>query len=52
MSVALPPGLAFCSVSNRLLDKAKTVKGRGWYWDFLNLEKSLQKNTTPATPAT
>lgn len=27
------------------------VKGRGWYFDFLNLEKSLKKNTTPATPA-
>lgn len=48
---ALPPGLAFCAVSNRLMDKAKTVKGRGWYWDFINLEKSRVKNTTPATPA-
>lgn len=50
-ALALPPGLAFCAVSNRLMDKAKTVKGRGWYWDFINLEKSRSKNTTPATPA-
>ena len=50
-ALALPPGLAFCAVSDRLLDKAKSVKGRGWYFDFLNLEKSLKKNTTPATPA-
>lgn len=49
--LAAPPGLAFCAVSDRLLDKAKTVKGRGWYFDFLTLEKSLLKNTTPATPA-
>lgn len=49
--LAAPPGLAFCSVSDRLLEKAKSVKGRGWYFDFLNLEKSLQKSTTPATPA-
>jgi aspartate aminotransferase-like enzyme len=49
--LAAPPGLAFCAVSDRLLTKAKTVKGRGWYFDFLNLEKSLQKSTTPATPA-
>ena len=48
--LAAPPGLAFCAVSDRLLAKAQTVKGRGWYFDFLNLEKSLKKNTTPATP--
>ena len=50
-ALALPPGLAFCAVSDRALERAKTVKGRGWYFDFLNLEKSLKKNTTPATPA-
>lgn len=50
-ALALPPGLAFCSVSDRALERAKGVKGRGWYFDFLNLEKSLKKNTTPATPA-
>jgi aspartate aminotransferase-like enzyme len=49
--LAAPPGLAFCAVSDRLLERAKGVKGRGWYFDFLNLEKSLQKSTTPATPA-
>jgi len=50
-ALALPPGLSFCAVSDRVLDRAKTVKGRGWYFDFLNLEKSLKKHTTPATPA-
>jgi aspartate aminotransferase-like enzyme len=49
--LAAPPGLAFCATSDRLLERAKSVKGRGWYFDFLNLEKSLQKSTTPATPA-
>lgn len=49
--LAAPPGLAFAAVSDRLLERAKSVKGRGWYFDFLNLEKSLQKSTTPATPA-
>jgi aspartate aminotransferase-like enzyme len=48
---ALPPGLSFCSASDRVLERARQVKGRGWYFDFLNLEKSLKKNTTPATPA-
>jgi len=50
-ALALPPGLAFCSVSDRSLARAATVKGRGWYFDFLTLEKALQKSTTPATPA-
>jgi aspartate aminotransferase-like enzyme len=49
--LAAPPGLAFCAVSDRLLERAGSVKGRGWYFDFLNLEKSLKKSTTPATPA-
>ena len=50
-ALALPPGLSFCSAGDRVLERAKQVKGRGWYFDFLNLEKSLKKNTTPATPA-
>ncbi len=50
-ALALPPGLAFCAVSDRVLERAAEVTGRGWYFDFLNLEKSLLKNTTPATPA-
>lgn len=50
-ALALPPGLAFCAVSDRVLERAAQVKGRGWYFDFLNLEKSLVRNTTPATPA-
>ena len=50
-ALAVPPGLAFAAVSDRLLEKAKTVTGRGWYFDFITLEKSLLKDTTPATPA-
>lgn len=50
-ALAVPPGLAFAAVSDRLMERAKSVKGRGWYFDFINLEKSLLKNTTPSTPA-
>lgn len=50
-ALAVPPGLAFCAVSDRTLTRAAGVKGRGWYFDFLNLEKALKKSTTPATPA-
>jgi aspartate aminotransferase-like enzyme len=50
-ALAAPPGLAFAAVSDRVLARAKGVTGRGWYLDFLNLEKYLERNTTPATPA-
>ncbi len=48
---ALPPGLAFCAVSDRALDKARKVVNRGYYFDFVELEKYLLRNQTPATPA-
>ncbi len=49
--LALPPGLAFAAVSDRALDKARGVTQRGVYFDFVELEKHLRKNQTPATPA-
>jgi predicted phosphoserine aminotransferase len=48
---ALPAGLALCAVSDRAMAKAATVKNRGYYTDFLDLEKYLLRNQTPATPA-
>jgi predicted phosphoserine aminotransferase len=47
----LPPGLAFAAVSDRALARAKTIRHRGYYFDFLELESFLLKNNTPATPA-
>lgn len=47
---ALPPGIAFASVSDRVLERAKQVANRGYYFDFLELEASLKKNNTPSTP--
>jgi predicted phosphoserine aminotransferase len=47
----LPPGLAFAAVSDRALAKAKTIKNRGYYFDFVELELFLKKNNTPSTPA-
>ncbi len=49
---ALPPGLAFAAVSDRMLARAAEVPHRGWYFDLLLLEKYLVAGkTTPATPA-
>lgn len=47
---ALPPGLAFASVSDRALERAKQVSNRGYYFDFLEWEENLKKNNTSATP--
>lgn len=48
---ALPAGLAFAAVSDRALERAAGVSQRGYYFDFLLLEKYLKRNQTPATPA-
>ena len=49
---ALPPGLAFAAVSDRMLERARQVPHRGWYFDLLKLESYLAAGkTTPATPA-
>ena len=50
-ALAMPPGLTFAAVSDRVLERAASIPGRGWYFDFVNLEKYLLRNTTPATPA-
>ncbi len=50
-ALAVPPGLAFAAVSDRLMERAGTVSNRGWYFDLLQLEKYRQRSTTPATPA-
>jgi predicted phosphoserine aminotransferase len=50
-ALALPPGLALCSVSDRAMARAESVPNRGWYFDFLQYEKYSAKNHTPATPA-
>jgi len=47
----LPPGLSLAAVSDRALAKARTIKNRGYYFDFLEMETFLLKNNTPSTPA-
>lgn len=47
---ALPPGIAFASISDAVLARAEQVKNRGYYFDFITINESLQKNNTPSTP--
>ena len=49
-AMAIPPGLAFLTVSERALKRAKEVEGRGYYFDFLEFQKNYEKNMTPSTP--
>ena len=49
-AMALPPGLAFLSVSKRALARAAQVEGRGYYFDFLEFQKNHENGMTPSTP--
>jgi predicted phosphoserine aminotransferase len=49
--LALPPGLAFAAVSDRVLERARSIQHRGWYFDLLRMDESLQNNFTHTTPA-
>jgi len=48
---SLPAGLAVANVSQKALDKAETVPGRGYYFDFLEMLKYDERDQTPSTPA-
>ncbi|MBL8023322.1 MAG: alanine--glyoxylate aminotransferase family protein [Elusimicrobia bacterium] len=46
----LAPGLAFASVSSKGWDAVKTSKNPKFYFNFLQIRKSLADNETPWTP--
>jgi predicted phosphoserine aminotransferase len=48
---ALPAGLAVAAVSERALERAKTVPPRSYYFSLPQMHKSHLKNQTPSTPA-
>lgn len=52
-ALALPPGMAVCSVSERALEHGKQVKNRGYYLDLLELYKYVVKKDFqyPSTPS-
>jgi aspartate aminotransferase-like enzyme len=50
--LALPPGIAVVALSNRFLERAKKIAGRGYYTDFVQLVDDWEaRHQTPATPA-
>ena len=52
-ALALPPGLAACTYSEKAVERAKTVKNRGFYLDLLKLYTTIQKKDYqyPSTPS-
>ncbi|MBU0614893.1 MAG: alanine--glyoxylate aminotransferase family protein [Nanoarchaeota archaeon] len=50
-ALALPAGIAVASVSKRCYEKAEKVKGKGYYFDILELKKAYDKDETPYTPS-
>jgi aspartate aminotransferase-like enzyme len=49
---ALPPGLAVCTVTQRALERTRTIPDRGYYFDFDAMLKRYEKDRqTPTTPA-
>lgn len=50
-ALALPPGLALGAATAALVERARRVRGRGRYFDIVELEEYALKNQTPATPA-
>jgi len=50
-ALALPPGLALGVASERLLERARQVEGRGLYFDVLAFAEAFAKNQPPNTPA-
>ena len=50
-ALALPPGLALFSVSQKAMERAKTTPGRGYYFDFLEFQKNHENDMTPSTPS-
>jgi aspartate aminotransferase-like enzyme len=49
--LALPPGFSLCSVSPKILERAKTIPDRGWYFDLARMAESAAKGQATITPS-
>jgi len=48
---AMPPGAAVFVCSPAALTKSATMKDRGYYFDFVEFQKSAEQSMTPSTPS-
>lgn len=49
-ALALPPGLGIAVVSERILEKSKSMSNKGFYTDFVKLKKNADENYALTTP--
>lgn len=49
-ALALPPGLALFTVSDRAFERAESRPDRGYYFDLIEFRKNQEKDMTPSTP--
>jgi aspartate aminotransferase-like enzyme len=47
---ALPPGLTIFTASEKALERAAAMEGRGYYFDYLEFAANDAKDNTPSTP--
>ena len=50
-ALAMPPGLALFAASEKAMTRAASVKGRGYYFDFVEFAKNQAEDMTPSTPS-
>jgi len=50
-ALGLPPGLSFAVASGAMLERARSLPGRGLYFDLTAFAEAIEKNETPNTPA-
>ncbi len=50
-ALALPPGLALFTASDRAFERAARQPDRGYYFDLLEFKTNQEKHMTPSTPA-
>ncbi|HDS02516.1 MAG TPA: alanine--glyoxylate aminotransferase family protein [Firmicutes bacterium] len=52
-ALGVPPGLAVCSVSDKAIERARTVENRGYYFDLVQLYKYAvdKPHQYPSTPS-
>ncbi len=50
-ALALPPGLALAAASERMVARAKTLEGRGLYFDLVSFEQATTSFRPTNTPA-
>lgn len=50
-ALGLPPGLAFAAASERMLERARSIPARGWYFDLVRHHEAAVHHAPTQTPA-